>query len=80
MSANDGYRLSISFEATPQQVWLERLFEDRMVDGSGADRREVQAVTVSLFLSMLPLHAERPDRQRAFIANALRLFGRMEDA
>ncbi|MDB5374397.1 MAG: capsular biosynthesis protein [Belnapia sp.] len=80
MSANDGYRLSINFEATPQQAWLERLFEERVVAASGADRREVQAVAVSLFLSMLPLHADRPDRQRAFIANALRLFGQMEGA
>ena len=34
----------------------------------------VRAVTCGLFLSMLPLHADRPDRQRAFIANALRLY------
>ena len=27
----------------------------------------------SLFLSMPPLHGDRPDRQGAFIANALRL-------
>jgi hypothetical protein len=31
-----------------------------------------------LFLSMLPLHADRPDRQGAFIANALRLFGDLD--
>jgi hypothetical protein len=33
----------------------------------------VAAVVLSLFLSMLPLHADRPDRQIAFAANALRL-------
>ncbi len=32
------------------------------------------AISVLLFLSMLPLHADRPDRQRALLANALRLF------
>ena len=35
---------------------------------------EVVALTIHLFLSMLPLHADRPDRQKAFVANALRLF------
>lgn len=35
---------------------------------------EITAVTIHLFLSMLPLHADNPRRQRAFIANALRLF------
>jgi hypothetical protein len=36
--------------------------------------QEVMAVTASLFLSMLPLHADRPKRQRALLANGLRLF------
>jgi hypothetical protein len=35
--------------------------------------RVVWAAMTSLFLSMPPLHADRPDRQGAFIANALRL-------
>jgi hypothetical protein len=39
-----------------------------------------RALTVQLFLSMLPLHADRPDRQRAFLANALRLYAEMETA
>lgn len=33
----------------------------------------LHAIAILLFLSMLPLHADRPDRQRAFLANALRL-------
>jgi len=39
----------------------------------------VRAVTVSLFLSMIPLHADKPERQKAFVANALRLFLELED-
>lgn len=35
---------------------------------------EFTAMTIHLFLSMLPLHADNPGRQRAFLANALRLF------
>jgi hypothetical protein len=36
--------------------------------------REVMAVTATLFLSMLPLHADQPKRQWALLANGLRLF------
>ena len=50
------------------------------VDGVPAAGRTVKAITISLFLSMLPLHADRPDRQMAFIANALRLYARFEGA
>ena len=35
---------------------------------------DVMPVVVLLFLSMLPLHADRPDRQQAMLANALRLY------
>jgi hypothetical protein len=44
------------------------------VDGVEGLCLAVRATTVSLFLSMPPLHADRPDRQQAFIANALRLW------
>jgi len=35
---------------------------------------EILAINVHLFLSMLPLHDENINRQKAFIANAIRLF------
>jgi hypothetical protein len=44
------------------------------IDGISGGGTDVRAVAVCLFLSMLPLHSDRPDRQRAFIANALRLY------
>ncbi|MBU6498410.1 MAG: phosphotransferase [Rhodospirillales bacterium] len=75
---NDSHDFSIDFEATAQQVWLQDVLGDLAVDGVGGDSGQIRAVTILLFLSMLPLHAERPDRQLAFVANALRLFLRME--
>jgi hypothetical protein len=42
--------------------------------GVKLDAPEVMAVTTTLFLSMLPLHADRPKRQWALLANGLRLF------
>ena len=44
------------------------------LDGLRLTDPEITAITIHLFLSMLPLHADRPERQRAFVANALRLF------
>lgn len=35
---------------------------------------EVMPLVVLLFMSMLPLHSERPDRQKAMFYNALRLY------
>ncbi len=35
---------------------------------------QVRGIMIHLFMSMLPLHADRPDRQQAFVANAIRLF------
>jgi len=45
---------------------------------SNPSNLEIMAITILLFLSMLPLHSDRPDRQTAFLANALRLFLKME--
>ncbi|MNF05243.1 hypothetical protein D3C80_2049270 [compost metagenome] len=36
--------------------------------------KDIMPLTVLLFLSMLPLHADRPDRQEAMLVNALRLY------
>ncbi|MFK9084292.1 hypothetical protein [Pseudomonas neuropathica] len=40
----------------------------------GITTKEILPLTVLLFLSMLPLHADRPDRQQAMLINALRLY------
>lgn len=73
--ARHGQRdFSISFEENVNSRWLLSALEEIEVDGIRAGSLSVRAVTVALFLSMLPLHADRPDRQAAFIANALRLY------
>lgn len=36
--------------------------------------REIMPLVILLFLSMLPLHADRPDRQKAMLINALKLY------
>jgi hypothetical protein len=70
----EGRDFGIEFETLACQPWLDAALADLRVDGiSGADPT-VRAATAGLFLSMIPLHADRPDRQQAFVANALRLY------
>jgi len=49
-------------------------FKKIILNNSGYQEKEILAITVHLFLSMLPLHSDHPERQEAFISNALRLF------
>jgi hypothetical protein len=69
-----GTDYSLQFEDNPAQAWLQAGLGDLVVDGSSGLDPAVRAVMAGLFLSMLPLHADRPDRQQAFVANAMRLF------
>lgn len=75
----DGERsFDLAFDLNLQNAWVQDAFSGFAVGEARAASIEVRAITVSLFLSMLPLHDDRPDRQAAFIANALRLFADME--
>ena len=71
--------LDLTF-AAPERPWMRDMLGGVRAGGVGGLDPAVQAVMVSLFLAMPPLHADRPDRQKAFIANALRLFLEMEAA
>lgn len=76
--SRNGADYALEFAPISCQPWLEAALGDLEVDGVGGLSQAVRAVTVSLFLSMLPLHADRPDRQQAFIANALRLWRELD--
>ena len=68
----ESFRLDIPVDSL--RDWLEESFLAVSVDGWEFGAKEVKAAMVSLFLSMIPLHAEAPDRQKALFANGLRLF------
>lgn len=53
---------------------VERQFLDLTFAGLSPRAPWASAITITLFLSMLPLHYDDKDRQYAFLANALRLF------
>lgn len=51
-----------------------QVFESTFLRDNDISEVEILCITIHLFLSMLPLHQDRPDRQEAFVANALRLY------
>ncbi len=66
--------LSLSFD-TPQTINdIQNYFQQMHFAGYTIAELQVYPIMILLFLSMLPLHADRPDRQQAFLANALRLY------
>jgi hypothetical protein len=73
-----GHDFALDFEPVACQPWLAAALGELEVDGVRGLSQPVLAVMTSLFLSMLPLHADRPDRQQAFVANALRLWRELD--
>ncbi len=66
--------LSLLFD-TPQAINdIQSYFQEMHFSGYTIAELQVYPIMILLFLSMLPLHADRPDRQQAFLANALRLY------
>ncbi|STM52131.1 capsular polysaccharide [Escherichia coli] len=75
---NSGKAGDISFYLDDEyQCNLEKEFKSIVLAGLKYDEDEIIAITIHLFLSMLPLHADRPDRQAAFISNAFRLYKKL---
>ena len=66
--------LSLTLPETPELAERQSVFRERTFAGLSMAEAAAAPIAVLLFLSMLPLHGDRPDRQRAFLANALRLF------
>lgn len=58
---------------------IEILYRETILKNSIYIEKEILAITIHLFLSMLPLHFDNPQRQKAFIANALRLYQVLKD-
>lgn len=67
------YNIDFSLLFSDRQKRVADIFEEELENEQLPTGRQPLATMVLLFLSMLPLHADRPDRQVAFLANALRL-------
>ncbi len=70
--AGSAFRLIIPSDE--QRDWLSDTFLNSQIGAERFDSPAVKAAIVSIFLSMVPLHSEDPERQRTLFANGLRLF------
>lgn len=71
-SSANALDLDLPISASIEEI--QSMFTHMVAEHFGIDRRELYAMQVHLFLSMLPLHADDPERQTALLANALRLY------
>jgi hypothetical protein len=72
--------LDLAFGDDPEQDWLIEAARDMTLGGVPLASNEASALTATLFFSMLPLHADRPTRQAAFLANGLRLYAELMES
>jgi hypothetical protein len=68
------YHISFEIPISKNKLEISKLFFELDFECYNISIREIYALMIHLFLSMLPLHSDEPQRQKAFIANALRLY------
>jgi hypothetical protein len=64
---------AIRFDIDDRIIAIQELFLSKMLNDE-ITFRNIMAIVVLLFLSMLPLHADNKSRQNAMILNAVRLY------
>lgn len=72
--SRSGSNLEFSIWQGKQVEQAQDVFRRMSLVGKPIADYPVDNIVIQLFLSMLPLHYDRPDRQNAFMANAIRLF------
>jgi len=70
------YALSFEVSNGPAYAEFESLFFETICASDERAHLTAAAISILLFLSMLPLHNENSSRQWAFLANAFRLYGK----
>jgi hypothetical protein len=71
--------ITFDLSLQPERLAVQEMFVRMVMDRYGIGRRELLAMQVHLFLSMLPLHSDHPGRQAAFLANAIRLHAELRE-
>lgn len=69
-----GSSFELIIPSDEQRNWISGKFLNSRVGADLCDSPAIKAAMVSLFLSMVPLHSEDPQRQQTLFANGLRLF------
>ena len=71
------YRVDFRLYPHPGRAELLSMLRDFQIEFFGTADATVSAITIQLFLSMLPLHSDQPQRQMAFLATAFELFSEL---
>lgn len=77
LTTTSTYHMTLDFELDERVRLIQQLFLNYPFQPD-IQLIHLMPLTVLLFLSMLPLHADRPDRQRAMLANAVRLYTQLQ--
>lgn len=78
LSMHGGMSFSLDLPEEEALLEIQREFLSHSFVGLTPVQSSAHSIAILLFLSMLPLHADNPERQQAFLANALRLFLKWE--
>ena len=68
------YDITFGFEKNDLLASIQAYFNTQSFAGYTLEQLSTYPILIHLFLSMLPLHNDNPARQKAFLANALRLY------
>lgn len=66
--------LALALPSSSHAEDATKAFLESTFNGKNHNQADSLAICIMLFLSMLPLHYDRPERQMALMANALRLY------
>lgn len=67
----------LSINKLSNKLNIEQIFENIFFKDSPESKQTTLAITIHLFLSMLPLHNDKPERQNIMIVNAIRLYNKL---
>ena len=70
----DGWSLNFNEDARYKDIQKNLMDRSIVVGQITISMEMVIAPTILLFLSMIPLHYDKPDRQKAMLVNAYRLY------
>ena len=73
-SEQSPYDVKLEFDVTGSIKSTQEKFKNLTFAGYSLDELNVYPILIHLFLSMLPLHSDNTERQKAMLANALRLY------
>ena len=68
------YNVELQFPGNDVIKAVQEFFRSMNFAGHTLKELSTYPIMIHLFLSMLPLHSDKPKRQKAMLANALRLY------